>query len=521
MFLKRPKVAMMLALSAPVLMLAGCGVGPTLTMPGGGGSSEGFGGHVPTLTAQDPSLEAGAVGYKVHVNEVTHPSNSFVLATNRNHTTDYFPNGNAKLAKLKELRPSWGQGKYMYRIGHGPTDGRLDYNYMTGYHFEKHWDKNGSYPYDDIRNSLKEASDLDAEQLHVVNFGTGDAQEAGRYVSYLNNPDDANRKAHPFPVQGAKYFEIGNEISWSMVRGHNQYAANETMYAKRAKEFAQAMRKASTTPIKIGAVASTNSNFQWEGGGAEGEVVKNILQTMGRDVDFLIYHGYPSWPLKSEGDPKTMMAQNAWNDRLLTEKIEPAIKQYASHSVQIANTEFFTEQYSNAKQARGLFGALYSADTVTLALNHNMLVANQFCFDHGEAADAAFFYGDDANRVTPIFMFQRMLSKHWGDQQVKVTPQGIPTSQVGDLSMPNLGITASKGRDGKVYVMVTNRTQSNAVSAKLALGFSPKSATAYQLTGTAGWESGEGQVKMDTKPANLNGAYSFPAASVTILEVTP
>ncbi|MNY83484.1 hypothetical protein D3C86_2262930 [compost metagenome] len=53
------------------------------------------------------------------------------------------------------------------------------------------------------------------------------------------------------------------------------------------------------------------------------------------------------------------------------------------------------------------------------------------------------------------------------------------------------------------------------------MGFNPKSATAYQLSGTAGWNSGEGQVKMETKAANLNGAYSFPAASVTILEVTP
>ncbi|MNL82186.1 hypothetical protein D3C87_2095100 [compost metagenome] len=53
------------------------------------------------------------------------------------------------------------------------------------------------------------------------------------------------------------------------------------------------------------------------------------------------------------------------------------------------------------------------------------------------------------------------------------------------------------------------------------MGFNPKSATAYQLTGTNGWNSGEGQVKMETKAANLSGAYSFPAASVTILEVTP
>ncbi|HEY9856971.1 MAG TPA: hypothetical protein V6D05_14610, partial [Stenomitos sp.] len=407
------------------------------------------------------------------------------------------------------------------RIGHGPTDGRTDYSYMTGYHFEQNWDKNGGYPYDDVRNALKDANTLDAEQLHVVNFGTSDAQEAARYVSYLNNPNDANRKSHPFPVQNATYFELGNEISWSMVRGHDTYAANETQYAQRAKQFAQAMRQASPTPIKIGAVASTNSAWRWDGGGAEGEIVKNILTTMGNDVDFLIYHGYPSWPVKNEGDLKTYMAQNAWNDRLLTEKIEPAIKQYATHPVQIANTEFFTEQYNDTKKARGLFGALYSADTVTLALNHNMLVANQFCLDHDDKADAAFFVGNNASKVTPIFMFQQMLAKHWGDQQVKVDAQAIPSTQVSDIAVPNLGITASKSRNGKVYVMVTNRTQSEAVTAKLALGLNPRNVNAYVLSGSNGWDSDENSTHVETKAVSLNGAYTFPAASVTILEITP
>ncbi len=505
--------------SVAMAVLAGCGTGPSMVPTIEHGM--GFGGTVPSIQAGAPNLEAGAAGFKIFVNDVTHPSNSFVLATNRNHVSDNFPNGAAKLAKLKELRPSWGQGRYMYRIGHGPTDGRNDYNYMTGYHFEQHWNKNGGYPYDDLRNALKDANDLDAEQLHVVNFGTGTAEEAGRYVSYLNNPNDANRKQYPFPVQNAKYFEIGNEISWSMVRGHAEHAATETQYAKRAKEFAQAMRKSSPTPIKIGAVASTNSAWRWDGGGAEDEIVKNILTTMGTDVDFLIYHGYPSWPIKNEGDLNTYMAQNAWNDRLLTQKIEPAIKQYAKHNVQIANTEFFTEQYNDTKKARGLFGAIYSADTVSLALNHNMLVANQFCLDHGESADAAFFYGDNPERVTPIFQFQKMLAKHWGDQQIKVDAQAIPTNQVGDIAVPKLGITASKGRNGKVYVMVTNRTQSEAVNAKLALGFTPKSATAHVLSGTAGWDSDENNTKVETKAVGLNGAYSFPAASVTILEITP
>ncbi|HEY9856510.1 MAG TPA: hypothetical protein V6D05_12285, partial [Stenomitos sp.] len=124
----------LLCSSVTLVLLAGCGMGPTMA-PGLGSGGAGFSGNVPSIQASAPTLDAGTPGFKIYVNDVTHPSNSFVLATNRNHTTDNFPNGAAKLDKLKELRPNWGQGRYMYRIGHGPTDGRNDYSYMTGYHF--------------------------------------------------------------------------------------------------------------------------------------------------------------------------------------------------------------------------------------------------------------------------------------------------------------------------------------------------------------------------------------------------
>ncbi len=535
-----------------VSMVAGCGeaslpnlpsTGPiSIPLPGNVGSIEfpGFGGsqpgtqpgtsqpapQVPPVAALPPSLPAGSSGIKVFVNQAMHPASSFVLATNRNHVTDYFPNGAAKLEKLKELRPDWGGARYMYRIGHGPTDGRHDYNYMTGYHFEKHWNKNGGYPYDDIRNALREANTLDAEQLHVVNFGTGSPEEAARYVSYLNNPNDANRAKYPYPVQNAKFFEIGNEISWSKVRGHKEYASTDIKYAQRAKQFAQAMRKASPVPIQIGAVASTNSNWMGEGWAPKGQGVKNILQTMGEDVDFLIYHGYPSWPIANKGgDKMTIMAQNAWNDRLLTNEIVPAIEKYAKKDVYIANTEFFTEMYNDVKTARGMFGALYSADTLTLAFKHDIRIANQFCIDHQDMADASFFVGNDPNTVTPIFMFNKLLAKTWGDTVVKVEGQAIPSVHVkgpsDSIDMPKLAFTASKGRDGKVYVMVTNRTNDSDVTTNVALGFTPKAATAHVLKGSNGWASDHTNTSVSSASANLSKAYTFPRASVTIFEITP
>jgi hypothetical protein len=305
-----------------------------------------------------------------------------------------------------------------------------------------------------------------------------------------------------------------------MVRGHNQYAPNETAYARRAKEFAQVMRKNSDVPIKIGANGSINSN--WEGNGWSGgaTTVKNILQIMGSDVDFLLYHGYPSWPLYKAGDLLTLMAQNEWNRQKLEKEIKPAIKQYAGgRDVYIANTEFFTHLYNDVTRSRGMYGALYSADTLTLAMNQDIRTAVQFAFEHKDMADASFFIGNDANNTTAIFKFQKMLAQHWGDNIVKTEGSGIPSVRVNgastSLDMPRLSYSAATAGN-KVFVIVTNRTDDADVTADLNVGFTPSSATAYELAGS--WDAANGTERTIAGPSLQD--YTFKRASVTIFELT-
>jgi len=455
----------------------------------------------------------------VNTSQVLHKAMSHILGTNRNHVTGDFPNGAAKLNKLKELAPQWGERKYLYRIGHGPTDGRNDYTYMTGFHFEQAWNQTKAYPYDDIREGLKEANALNADQMHVINFGTSNADEAGRYVSYLNKAGDANRAKYPFAQQNVKLFEIGNEIAWSMVRGHNQYAPNETVYAQRAKQFAQKMRANSDVPIKIGANGSINSNWMGNGWSGGATTVKNIMQNMGTDVDFLLYHGYPSWPLWKKEDNLTLMAQNTWNEKKISEEIKPAIRQYAGgRDVYIANTEFFTHLYNDVTRSRGMFGALYSADTLNLAFNQDIRTSVQFAFEHKDMADASFFIGNDPNNTTAIFKFQKMLAQHWGDNIVKTTGTGIPAVRVNgastSLDMPRLAYSAAT-TGSKVFVIVTNRTNDADVKSNINVGFTPSSVTAYELAGS--WDSANGTERTITNPS-LNG-YNFKRASVTIFEI--
>ncbi|MFP5503654.1 MAG: hypothetical protein ACLGIN_14280, partial [Candidatus Sericytochromatia bacterium] len=357
--------------------------------------------------------------------------------------------------------------------------------------------------------------------MHVVNYGTSDPAEAGRYVSYLNKRDDANRARYPFAQQNVRLFELGNEIPWTMVRGHKEHAPNERVYAERAKRFAQEMRRNSDVPIKVGAVASINSN--WEGNGWSGgaKTVQNILTIMGDQVDFLIYHGYPSWPLYKSGDLLTLIAQNEWNHQKLKNEIEPAIRTYGGgRDIRIANTEFFTHLYNDVTRSRGLFGALYSADTLTLAFNHNMMTAVQFAFEHKDMADASFFFGNDVNNTTAIFKFQKMLAEHWGDEIVKTRGQDIPTVKVSGASthmdLPKLAFTAATSGD-TTYVMVTHRTNDSDVKSNVHVGFTPSKVTAYELSDAGGWNAANASIKTIANPS-LAG-YTFKKASVTILEI--
>lgn len=529
------KAAIPLSLSLSVL-LGACGAAnlpPSATTPPGsdepglqqdlppasGGSTS-----LPGFSAGAPGIQPGSGQPEIVIGTTpTHPANPHVLGTDRNQVAEYFPDGPAKLAKLRELAPTWGKGRYLYRVGHGITDGRVEYDYMTGYHFEDEWGKKGPYPYDDVRYALKDAKALGSDAMFVVNYGTGTAQEAADYVRYLNDPSCALRKQYPSDNRPVRMFEIGNEISWSHERGHDQYAPTDTAYAQRARRFAEAMRAASPVPIQIGAVATTNSNWLGDGWAGGAQTVKDILQTMGNQVDFLIFHGYPSWPLERSGDLLTVIAQNAWNRRKLQTEIFPAIARYSNgHPVGVANTEFSTELYGDPDHARGMFGALYSADSLATALDLGLETAVQFCLDHGDQADSSFFIGNDPDHVTPIFRVDRLLARHWGDQELPVSGQGVPTVHVQgsgtSIDMPLLGLAAARGNDGRVYALVVNRSDDQDVTIPVDFGRPVKSIVAHELLGPQGWNTGADGVERTDVPETPGAPIRFAASSVTILE---
>lgn len=528
------KRSLLLLLVTLVFFTGGCK--GLLVQPEGSGATDPWG--LPPVTL------------RVNPQTVLHTADSYTQGFNRNHVADkvwydsfvHSNNGIAKLEKMRELTPVWGREKMIYRIGHGPTDGRKDYAYMTGYHFEEVWGSNTSYPfcdndypYDDIRNAIYEANYMGADQFHVINFGTGSPEEAARYVSYLNKAGDANRQSYPYAQQNVSMFELGNEISWSMVRGHDEYASTEILYAERAKLFAEAMRAGSDVPIQVGAVLTANSSFTGNGWSAPARACQNILDTMGEQVDFLTFHAYASpWPIRMDygSDSNsvvlpTYFGQLEYGRKIIEDQLQPIIDQHNAQygkDVYLFNSEFFSHIYEAPELTRGLFGVLYFADVTVMAMNHDIRGNIHFSMDHGDLADSLMFFDDDPEQTTAVFEFMKLYAEHWGDEVVQVSGENIPFEMVGKpqsndrIQLDRLHYTAAR-KGSTTYVLLVNLFDDKHITASIEFPFEPARVSGYEVSGSKGYDSSSSQVSFASVSNPDLSSYVIKAASISLLEI--
>eukprot|EP01113_Clastostelium_recurvatum_P041478 TRINITY_DN6593_c1_g1_i6.p1 TRINITY_DN6593_c1_g1~~TRINITY_DN6593_c1_g1_i6.p1 ORF type:complete len:435 (+),score=71.31 TRINITY_DN6593_c1_g1_i6:592-1896(+) len=356
----------------------------------------------------------------------------------------------------------------------------------------------------------------------------GSPEEAGALVSYLNNVHDATRINQNLPPFNVNYFELGNEISWSTERGHDQYASTEIVYATRAKLFAAAMRANSSIPIQIGLVGGTNSNWYGNGWSGQATTVTNIINIMKTDVDFIIYHGYPSWPLSTDASPLPIMAQNTWNRNLLSRTIFPAIEAAmkgnnisSSHTIKVANTEYFTSLYQAGQ--RGTLEALYTADTMVTALNLDIFVANNFCFDHGDLADSLFFINNDPNNTTPIYATHKLVAESLRDLVVSINSSGLSTSSVKDQAgvttvVESLSYVATiDANHAGVTLLIVNKFEQDQTASVSVLGSSSFLRASQNVLVGKQWSNTN--MIQTSQPLSTLSNIVFPAASISIIDI--
>lgn len=513
-----------------------------------------------------------------------------IIGTNRNHVHkeqnwDALNGTGPKwrsgvMDKMKLLQPRWGSNqrgfKGLYRLGHGPTDGRWDFG--SGYQWKDWFEVDGKaqniIPYDDIKHGLNEAVEMGFDPLMVVNLGTARSpqENAGQLAAYCNRAVNADRTrtnaARQNSPYNVKYWELGNEISWTNVRGHSDRMYNEVVYAQYAAPFAYQIRQNTDIDVKIAFCASTNMLFggdgQWQTG-ADPTAMKNLIRDLLQNsnyngqqmADAITFHAYPGWPVGYSnrtdryGNPipssreENKLALPFWHQTRLD-----AVKQGIEEAglvrpVEIWNTEMFPHYYKDDPADTAMFGALYNFNWFVYQMNNSapdgsyggMPIAVTFCMwqnDKG-AGHNQLFYRGDPTKVTPHYRAMKKFAENWGSailntqvidspKQSTITPAD---SQKGAITYNKIAAASSLSSDGKtLYIMLLNLANTENIDVKLEyqnFNRNPQQAvTVHRVRGKSGWGSLWDNVEETTTnwvPSTSGDVIACPGSSITIIKV--
>ncbi|MBN1845684.1 MAG: hypothetical protein JW810_08385 [Sedimentisphaerales bacterium] len=361
-----------------------------------------------------------------------------------------------------------------------------------------------------------------ADPLLVVNFESdgrkhwavtpkgdirlGNAQEAGEWVDYCNNPANAWRRQHGVAEPyGVKLWQIGNETSYG-----GQMDVDTA--AKKTLEFARAMRKADPTIDIIG----------W----ADSGWAERMAQIAGEELQYLAFHnglgpGGDDSPLRGieyRRDP-----DQTWNYFMKAagaqqEKLADMRRQVAKYSIPLALTEchFFLPGRNRCEALSTWAAGVANARVLNVHERNGDLLKiatlADFCGTRWQNNAVMIPVPSGKSFLMPVGMVMSLYRRHSGSQSVEVT--GTPD-----------GLDAVASRtDDRVFLHVVNTRRTQSVS------------SAFQIQGgriTAGrvyWFDPDPQAEVFeyhpeytfAREARLDPAatWTFPAASVSAVELT-
>jgi hypothetical protein len=224
-------------------------------------------------------------------------------------------------------------------------------------------------PWDPTRfsNFIHIATNVGAQAMITVNYGTGTSNEAAAWVRAANI---TNHLAF-------KYWEIGNECYGSWENDSNTYPHDPYTYAVRARDYIAQM-KAADPSVAIGVVAApgensysnvyslnhpaTNprtgaTNYGWT------PILLSTLKSLGVTPDFLIHHVYSEW--NSDSDQSLLLAAANWAGDAAD--LRQQISDYfgvGGTNIELLCTENNSDSGNQGKQSTSIVNGLYLADSL-------------------------------------------------------------------------------------------------------------------------------------------------------------
>ena len=275
-------------------------------------------------------------------------------------------------------------------------------------------------------NLVHVATNVGAQAIITVNYGSGTPNEAAAWVAYANGQttntlslgvdpagvswqtvaywaslraaaprgqdDGMNflRLSRSAPI-GFAYWEIGNECYGTWETDTNANAHDAYTYALRAKNYLQQMKAVDPT-IKVGVVvipgedSSANgytshpavnhrtgqTHYGWT------PVLLTTLKSLGVTPDFVIHHVYPEWtdvnnPVGSDGDQSLLQSAASWPADAAD--LRQQITDYtgsAGAAIELLCTENNADSGAQGVQSTSLVDGLYYADS------HGQLMQTEF-----------------------------------------------------------------------------------------------------------------------------------------------
>lgn len=347
----------------------------------------------------------------------------------------------------------------------------------------------------------------------------GTAQEAAEWVDYCNNPDNALRKAHGIdgPLR-IPFWQIGNETSYAKDRFHLDTAVQKTV------AFSKEMLRADPSIKLIG----------WGGlqrwGEGEGTFwAKEMIERAGEHLDYVAFHHMfnpygrdPDNPLKGvdyRKDPaltwEYLMNACAFHEKkvvAMREQVEP-------YQMPMALTEChysFPGRNRNEVMSTWATGVSY-ARIANLHERHGDLLKiatmADFCGTRWQVNALMIpiprSYGEAF--LMPVAKVMKLYRKYSGTNYCETTQ-----------TPAYLDITASR-KGNTLFAHVVNTHRSSPVKTTLSIkGATIASIKVHEMAADPEFEiiaREPDPLQIQTKEAPADGTWTFPAASVSAVEI--
>jgi alpha-L-arabinofuranosidase len=407
--------------------------------------------------------------------------------------------------KIKTLKPAfirWPGGNvaqdYRWQWGIGPRDERVTWANLS-------W-KNETEPSDvGTDEFILFARAVGAEPSITVNVeGRGaTVEEAAAWVEYCNGPAASKYGAmraangHPAPF-GVKFWEVGNEIWGSWVRGHS----DAETYARNYNRYAKAMRAVDPS-IKL--IAVGDNNMDWN---------RTVVLAAAANIDYLAIHHYYG---RSEAgsDLSKLLARPLFFEGFYRE-VEHMLRKLApERRIKLAINEWGLDL--PAERQYSLESALYAGRLMNVFERSGDIVEMSAVSDLVNGWPGGIIQaGRHGIFVSPIYLVNQLYSEHRGDERLATSVSGSPY----------LDVTVSRTSDGrKIFIKVVNTSPTSSVVANITLeGVTPSTRAEVKTVNSRSLSAANDFAQSNTVfieeksvPAGRRFVVSLPKHSVSVI----